>query len=88
MSAQILESDNFDSYIPGNLGTSANGSVAGQGGMFTNGRSNQDYQIVSIDSAHGNSLQIITDSGNTAASNRIVEKQELGHCLDKSIIGK
>lgn len=58
LGAQVLESDNFNSYTQGNVGTSANGNSPGQGGIYTTGGSNQDYQIVSLDSMHGNSLQI------------------------------
>lgn len=50
INAQVLESNNFDALTVGNLGT--------QGGFATSGGVATDYQIVSIDGAHGNSLQI------------------------------
>ena len=87
LAAQVLESDNFNSYIQGNVGSSTSGNIPGQGGIYTFGGTNQDYQIVSIDPAHGNSLQIIGDNGNTAASNRITEKQGLGTAWNNRLMG-
>ncbi len=87
LAAQVLESDNFNSYTQGNVGSTTDGTTPGQGGIYTFGGTNQDYQIVSIDAAHGNSLQITSDNGNTAASNRMSEKQGLGTAWNNRLTG-
>lgn len=68
--AQSLQSDNFDSYVIGNVGVSVTpGSpgvpATGQGGFRTDfaGGANTDAQIVNIDASHGKSLQL-TGSAN------------------------
>lgn len=68
VNAQTLESDTFNSYTIGNVGTVVTPSVAGQGGFYTDfpGGSNSDAQIVNIDAAHDKSLQLTgsaTESG-------------------------
>lgn len=77
LSAQLLESDNFNTLTNGDVGTSTTFGAPGQGGLYTNGGANSDYQIVDIDPAHGKSIQI--SSGNTAVatSNRQVVKPGL-----------
>ncbi|WP_419870712.1 T9SS type A sorting domain-containing protein [Chryseobacterium sp. CT-SW4] len=65
-SAQVLESDNYNSYTVGNMGTDATGATAGQGGTYLKGGAVTDYQIVSGGTGHANYLQVTT--GNTAAS--------------------
>lgn len=65
--AQILQSDNFNSYTIGNVGTDITATTPGQGGFYTDfaGGSNADAQIVSIDAAHDKSLQL---TGNATAT--------------------
>ncbi|PZU85063.1 MAG: hypothetical protein DI529_10435 [Chryseobacterium sp.] len=70
LSAQIIESDNYNSYTLGNVGTDFAFGAPGQGGMYLNGGSAPDYQIVSIDASHGNSFQITSGATAAAASNR------------------
>lgn len=55
--AQTIEQQNFDSFTVGNLGT--------QGGYSTLNGTAADYQILSIDASHSNSLQI---AGSATAS--------------------
>ena len=77
-SAQILDSDNFNALNNGDVGTSTTFGSPGQGGIYTNGGANADYQIVSIDAGHGKSFQMA--SGNTGvatASNRQAVKPGL-----------
>jgi len=81
VTAQILETDNYNSYAIGNVGTDPTGTTAGQGGMYTgasgtNG-TNSDYQIVSVDAAHINSLQVKSGTTGASASNRTVYKNGL-----------
>jgi len=77
LSAQVLETDNYNSYNVGNVGTAVTGVTAGQGGMYTYQGANTDYQIVTIDAAHGNSLQVKSGATAAAASNRYVFKSGL-----------
>lgn len=78
LTAQTLESDNFDALTNGDVGTSTTFGAPGQGGIYTNGGANSDYQIVDVDAAHGKSFQM--SSGNTAVagSNRQAVKPGLG----------
>lgn len=68
VNAQVFQSDNFNSYTVGNLGTDLTGEIAGQGGWYTYtsgiGGANSDFQIVDEGGAFGNVLQI-TGSSNT-----------------------
>lgn len=76
VSAQILESDNYNSYTVGNVSSAIN--APGQGDMyFVNGTAS-DYQIVAGDTAHGNYLQVIGGSDGTSASYRTLAKNGLG----------
>lgn len=65
LNAQSLQSDNFNSYTIGNVGTSItpgdpNLPATGQGGFRTDfaGGANSDAQIVNIDASHEKSLQL------------------------------
>jgi hypothetical protein len=56
VNAQVLQSDNFDSYNVGNVGTLTDGAEAGQGGWFTfiaatgsDNTSNNNFQFVDGD---------------------------------------
>lgn len=60
LNAQSLQSDNFNSYTIGNVGTTITPTTLGQGGFRTDfaGGANTDAQIVNIDASHGKSLQL------------------------------
>ena len=73
-SAQVLESDNYNSYTLGNVGTDVTGTTAGQGGMFLFNGTAADYQIATVDAAHGKSLQITGGATAAAAASRYVWK--------------
>lgn len=75
--AQVLESDNYESYTLGNVGTDFTGATAGQGGMYLYNGAAADYQIVSVDTSHGKSIQLKTGATATAASSRYVWKDGL-----------
>ncbi len=74
-SAQVLESDNYDSYTLGNVSGSV--SIAGQGGMNLYNGSVANYQIVAGDAAHVKYLAVTGGSDGTAASSRYVYKTTL-----------
>ncbi|WP_153392666.1 T9SS type A sorting domain-containing protein [Chryseobacterium vaccae] len=67
LNAQTLESDNFNSYTIGNIGTDITASTPGQGGFYTDfaGGSNSEAQIVNVDVSHGKSLQLTGSAGST-----------------------
>lgn len=58
MFGQTIVSENFESLVLGNLGTSTAGNVAGQNNWYTLNGANTDYQVANIDVAHGKSLTI------------------------------
>ncbi|OCK52459.1 hypothetical protein BA768_11400 [Chryseobacterium sp. CBo1] len=58
---QVLVNENFNTLITGNL--------AGQNSWVTGGGTATDYQIVSIDAAHGLSLTTTSGNGYAATSN-------------------
>jgi len=70
LSAQIIESDSYDSYTLGNVGTDFAFGAPGQGGMYLNGGTAPDYQIINVDAAHGKSFQMISGATAAAVSNR------------------
>lgn len=78
LKAQTLESDNFNAYTIGNVGTDITASVPGQGGFYTDfpGGSNSEAQIVNIDASHGKSLQLIGSAG--ASATKFMWKNGLG----------
>ncbi|MBL1220859.1 T9SS type A sorting domain-containing protein [Chryseobacterium sp. L7] len=76
-SAQVLETENYNSYTLGNVAASTTGTVAGQGGMTLYNGAAADYQIVNGDAAHGKYLQVTGGSDGTAASSRYVFKSGL-----------
>lgn len=78
LSAQVLESDNYDSYTLGNVGTNFAFGAPGQGDMYLSGGSAPDYQIVNVDAAHGKSIQVIGGATATTASNRQAVKLGFG----------
>ncbi len=78
LSAQVIESDNYNSYTLGDVGTNFAFGAAGQGGMYLNGGSAPDYQIVEIDEDHGKSFQLISGATAVVASNRQAVKLGFG----------
>ncbi|HCA09778.1 T9SS type A sorting domain-containing protein [Chryseobacterium sp.] len=78
LNAQTLESDHFNSYTIGNVGTDITATDPGQGGFYTdfaNG-SNSEAQIVNIDAAHDKSLQLTGSA--TATGTKYMWKKGLG----------
>lgn len=73
--AQVLESDNFNSYNLGNVSTSM--TTAGQGGWNLYNGAISDYQIVAGDATHSNYLAVTCGSDGTSASSRYVYKTGL-----------
>lgn len=71
INAQTLLSDNFNAYTVGNIGTSAAGASAGQGGWYTStsstdtGATNASFQIATNDATHAKVVKI---SGSPAAA--------------------
>lgn len=78
LNAQSLESDNFNSYTIGNVGTDITATTPGQGGFYTDfaGGANSDAQIVSIDASHDKSLQLTGSA--TATGTKYMWKSGLG----------
>ncbi|SDL99671.1 T9SS type A sorting domain-containing protein [Chryseobacterium taihuense] len=74
-SAQVLESDNFNSYTLGNVSTSM--TTPGQGGWNLYNGAVGDYQIVSGVAPRFNYLAVTGGSDGTAASTRYVYKTGL-----------
>ncbi|NIF05001.1 T9SS type A sorting domain-containing protein [Chryseobacterium sp. Tr-659] len=77
LNAQTLQSDNFNTYNMGNVGTDITATTPGQGGFYTDfaGGSNSEAQIVNIDAAHGKSLQLTGSA--TAAGTKYMWKNGL-----------
>ncbi|MCJ7932096.1 MAG: T9SS type A sorting domain-containing protein [Chryseobacterium sp.] len=69
VSAQTVATDNFNALTAGNLATDLTGNLAGQGGFLIYGGAVSDYQIATIDAAHGNSLKITSGASYNAADN-------------------
>ncbi len=65
---QVIDSQNFNSLTPGNVGTNFTGASAGQGGYYLLNGSASDYQIATIDAAHANSLKVTAGPGYVATS--------------------
>lgn len=70
MNAQVIESDNYNSYTLGDVGTNFAFGTPGQGGIYLNGGAAPDYQIVNVDADHGNSFWVMSGATGVAASNR------------------
>ncbi|MCG2792928.1 MAG: T9SS type A sorting domain-containing protein [Weeksellaceae bacterium] len=68
--AQVLEAYNYDALTLGNVGGTVDGLTAGQGGIYSYYGAVADYNIASIDAAHGKSLQIKNGSTAATASSR------------------
>ena len=96
VSAQVLQSDDFEGLNLGDVGTNLTGVTPGQGGWFTanaaggtNG-SNSNYQIISLDGdPNGQSLQLT--GSNAATGTRFMWKDGLidswaGRTQDNDII--
>ncbi|MFC3157763.1 Por secretion system C-terminal sorting domain-containing protein [Chryseobacterium arachidis] len=74
-SAQVLESDNYNSYTLGNVSTSM--TTAGQGGMNLYNGAIANYQIVAGDAARVKYLAVTGGSDGTTTSSRYVYKTGL-----------
>ncbi|CAM4244357.1 T9SS type A sorting domain-containing protein [Flavobacterium terrigena] len=70
--AQEFIFDNCTAYTIGNVGTAVTGLTAGQGGYYTLGGANSDYQIVADVPAQGNVIQITGSA--TATGNKFLFK--------------
>ncbi|MGI9652503.1 T9SS type A sorting domain-containing protein [Chryseobacterium sp. RLHN22] len=66
---QVLVNENFNTLTAGNLGTDTTGATAGQNSWLTLNGTNANYQIATIDAAHGQSLNITSGNGYVATSN-------------------
>ncbi|MBK1896857.1 T9SS type A sorting domain-containing protein [Chryseobacterium paridis] len=77
ISAQVLESDNYNAYTLGNVATATDGTTVGQGGMYLSSGTAANYQIVTGDATHGKYLQVTGGSDGTGASQRSVFKSGL-----------
>ncbi len=78
LSAQVIESDNYNSYTLGDVGSNFAFGAPGQGGMYLSGGTAPDYQIVNIDATHDKSFQLTGGATATAASNRQAVKLGFG----------
>ncbi len=74
MFGQTVVSDNFTSYTTGNLSTDITGATAGQSNWYAQGGAVTDYQITTIDAAHGKSLSITSGAGEATTDNRFTWK--------------
>jgi hypothetical protein len=70
--AQSIINDNFNLLTIGNIGTDATGVTAGQGGYYTAGGTNSDYQIVADVPSQGNVIQMTGSA--TATGNKFLAK--------------
>lgn len=69
INAQTIVTENFNSLTAGNLATDVTGTTPGQGGYYIGSGSASDYQIVTIDAAHANSLRITSGAGYSSTAN-------------------
>ncbi|SMP09782.1 T9SS type A sorting domain-containing protein [Chryseobacterium profundimaris] len=74
MFGQVVVSDNFTSYNNGNLSTDITGATAGQGSWYTQGGAVTNYQITTIDAAHGKSMSITSGAGAANTDSRFTWK--------------
>lgn len=72
--SQVLQTDNFNSFVVGNVGTGFTGTTAGQGGYFTeatngaapttsNNAANSNFQVVTTGNSTTNGLSIVGPNG-------------------------
>lgn len=69
--AQVLESFDYSTLTPGNIGTDLTGATPGQGGLYTQNGLVTDYQVVTRPSPYGNALQL-TGEATTATNARFI----------------
>lgn len=60
---QTLISENYNALTNGNLATDPTGAAAGQNGWYIFQGAAADYQVVTIDAAHGKSVNFTTGAG-------------------------
>lgn len=85
LSAQVLESDNFEALKVGSLNAPVSGSGPGQGDWYVYGGAVDDYQIAELDTAHGKSLTIAGSS--TASGTKYAFKSDLGDAWEARTAG-
>lgn len=72
--SQVLQSDNFNSFVVGNVGTAFSGASTGQGGYYTeaangaapttsNNAANSNFQVVSSGNSSTNGLSLVGPNG-------------------------
>lgn len=72
--SQVLQSDNFNSFVVGNVGSAFSGASTGQGGYYTeaangatpttsNNAANTNFQVVSTGNSSTNGLSIVGPNG-------------------------
>jgi hypothetical protein len=90
MFGQVVVSDNFTSYNNGNLSTDITGATAGQGSWYAQGGAVTDYQITTIDAAHGKSMSITSGAGATNTDSRFTWKSfsTTANASNNYIVGK
>jgi|GEM_PF-505434 len=91
VNAQVLQSDNFDSYNVGNVGTITDGTLEGQGGWLTfisatgsDNTDNENYQFVAGD-ASDNDFRLTGSA--TAAGTRFMWKDGLVSAWAERTVG-
>lgn len=90
-SAQVLQSDNFDSYTVGNVGTMTDGTVPGQGNWLTEivatGSDNTDNNNFQFVAAEGSDKKFKITGSATAAGTRFMWKDGLVSAWENRAIG-
>lgn len=71
--SQVIANEDFNSLTLGNLVPDTTGSL-GQSNYFANTGAVSDYQVVSVDAAHGNSLRFTSGAGNSDADDHLAFK--------------
>ncbi|WP_292008945.1 T9SS type A sorting domain-containing protein, partial [Chryseobacterium sp.] len=74
VSAQVLETENYNSYTIGNVSTDITGATPGQGNIYVKGEAASDFQIVNGDATHVKYLQVTTGSAAATTSDRSAYK--------------
>ena len=69
MFGQVVFTENFEPLTLGNLGTNVAGTTAGQNGWLTLYGANADYQVATVDIAHGKSLKMFSYNSSDATPN-------------------
>lgn len=90
-SAQVLQSDTFDAYTVGNVGTMTDGTVEGQGGWLTAivaaGSDNTDNNNFQIIAGAGTDKDFKITGSSTAAGTRFMWKDGLVSAWENRVVG-